>query len=296
MPAVRVRGLAKSYGHTTAVGGVDFEIDQGEVVAILGPNGAGKTTTVEMIEGFRRPDAGEIEVLGGNPVDRDPRLMDRIGIVLQQSGMEEELTVAESIDAQRRVYTDPMTVDHAVETVGLAEKRDERVKNLSGGQRRRLDLALGIVGNPELLFLDEPTTGFDPAARRRSWEAIKGFAARGTTIVLTTHYLEEAQELADRVMVMARGTIVASGPPDDLGERKAGTTTIRFRIDPARAGDLGVESAADGAVELSTTDPVPMVARLTSEAVRQGIAMSALEVSRLTLEEAYLRLLDGEGD
>lgn len=296
MPAaVRVRGLTKSYGTTRAVAGVDFEIGEGEVVAILGPNGAGKTTTVEMIEGFRRPDSGEIAVLGFDPADRDPELLDKIGIVLQQSGIEQELTVGESLAAQRRAYTNPRTVDWAVETMGLDEKRDARVKTLSGGQRRRLDLALALVGNPALLFLDEPTTGFDPAARRHSWSAIKGLAAEGTTIVLTTHYLEEAQELADRVIVMANGAIQASGHPDDLGERSAGTTTIRFRVDPASVADLGVEPGGNGLVEISTDDPVPVLARITAAAVEKNIPVSGLEVSRLTLEEAYLRLV-GEGD
>ena len=295
MPAVRVRGLTKTYGSTMAVDNVDFDIEEGEVVAILGPNGAGKTTTVEMIEGFRRPDSGEIEVLGANPADRDHRLLDRIGIVLQQSGIEEELTVAESIAAQRRVYSKPKPVDWTIQSVGLEEKRDARIKSLSGGQRRRLDLALALVGNPELLFLDEPTTGFDPAARRHSWEAIRGLAADGTTIVLTTHYLEEAQELADRVIVMARGAILASGHPDDLGDRRAGATTIRFRVDSDGAAALGVEPAANGMVEIASDDPVPLVARITTSAVERGIALSGLEVSRLTLEEAYLRLVGGEG-
>lgn len=296
MPAVRVRGLTKTYGETTAVAGVDFEIDDGEVVAILGPNGAGKTTTVEMIEGFRRPDRGEIEVLGSNPADRDRSLLDRIGIVLQQSGIEQELTVSEAIAAQGRVYSNPRSVDWAVETMGLGAKRHARIKSLSGGQRRRLDLALALVGNPDLLFLDEPTTGFDPAARRQSWAAIKGLAAEGTTIVLTTHYLEEAQELADRVIVMAQGQIVASGHPDDLGERTAGSTTIRFRVAPADGASLGVEPGPNGLVEIVSDDPVPEVARITSTAVAQGITIASLEVTRLTLEEAYLRLVGGEGD
>lgn len=294
--AIKVRGLTKSYGPTTAVAGVDFEIAEGEVVAILGPNGAGKTTTVEMMEGFRRPDSGEIEVLGFDPADRDPALLDRIGIVLQRSGIEEELTVAESIDAQRRSYSNPRTVDWAIETIGLTEKRNARVKTLSGGQRRRLDLALALVGNPALLFLDEPTTGFDPAARRHSWNAIKGLAADGTTIVLTTHYLEEAQELADRVIVMAQGAIRADGHPDDLGERSAGKTTIRFRVDPDSVAALGVEPGPNGSVEISSDDPVPILARITSTAVEKGVRISGLEVSRLTLEEAYLRLVGDQGD
>lgn len=296
MPAVRVQGLTKSYGPITAVDDIDLEIERGEVVAILGPNGAGKTTAVEMIEGFRRPDAGVIEVLGSDPGDHDPALFDRIGIVLQQSGVEDELTVAEAVAAQARAYSRPMTVDDAIASVGLGEKRDQRIKSLSGGQRRRLDLAMAVVGSPELLFLDEPTTGFDPAARRRSWGAIRDLATHGTTIVLTTHYLEEAQELADRVMVMARGSIVASGAPDDLGERRTGSTTIRFRVDPARAGELGVEAPSNGAVEITTTDPIPLVARITSTAVERGIEVFALEVSRLTLEEAYLRLVGEQSE
>lgn len=291
MTAIRVRGLAKSYGDVRAVDGIDFTIDKGEVVAILGPNGAGKTTTVEMIEGFRRPDAGEIEVLGHNPADHDRALADRVGIVLQESGIEDELTVAEAISAQARLYSNPMTLDDAIAMIGLEGKRDERIKRLSGGQRRRLDLALAMVGNPELLFLDEPTTGFDPGARRRSWEAIKGFAASGTTIVLTTHYLEEAHQLADRVMVMARGKVVSEGSPDKLGDRATGDTTIRFRVDPARATELGVETAADGLVEVASSDPVPVLARVTSEAISRNIAISELEVRRLTLEDAYLRLI-----
>ncbi len=297
MPAaIKVRGLTKSYGTIDAVAGVEFDIAEGEVVAILGPNGAGKTTTVEMMEGFRRPDSGEIEVLGFDPADRESALRDRIGIVFQQSGIEEELTVEESIAAQRRAYTNPKTVDWAVETIGLAEKRNARVKTLSGGQRRRLDLALAIVGNPALLFLDEPTTGFDPAARRHSWSAIKGLAAEGTTIVLTTHYLEEAQELADRVIVMAQGAIRADGHPDDLGERSAGRTTIRFRVELDSAAELGVEPDSNGLVEISTDDPVPVLARITWTATEMGIPISGLEVNRLTLEEAYLRLVEGQGD
>lgn len=296
MPAVVVRGLTKTYGRTTAVAGVDFEIDEGEVVAILGPNGAGKTTTVEIIEGFRRPDTGEVEVLGLDPSSRDPELLDRIGIVLQQSGIEQELTVAESIAAQRRAYNDPRSVDWAVETMGLRAKKDDRVKTLSGGQRRRLDLALALVGNPDLLFLDEPTTGFDPAARRQSWEAIRSLATEGTTIVLTTHYLEEAQELADRVIVMSGGRIVANGHPDDLGERRAGNTTIRFRVGGDEAAALRVTPDDTGLVEIVTEDPVPDLARITSMAVQGGITLSGLEVTRLTLEEAYLRLLSEDGD
>ncbi|HJQ78136.1 MAG TPA: ABC transporter ATP-binding protein [Acidimicrobiia bacterium] len=295
MSAVRVEGLTKVYGHVTAVDGIDFEIETGEVVAVLGPNGAGKTTTVEMIEGYRRPDRGHIEVLGRDPSRREGDWLDRIGIVLQHSGIEDELTVSEAIVTQARAYSSPMGVEEAIEMVDLGEKRDDRIKTLSGGQRRRLDLALAMVGNPELLFLDEPTTGFDPAARRRSWEAIRALAGAGTTVVLTTHYLEEAQALADRVIVMSRGSIVASGPPDDLGDRSTGSTTIRFKVDPARANDLGV-GANGGAVVIETDDPVPMINRITGDALRLGIAIEGLELTRPTLEEAYLRLVGGRDE
>jgi ABC-2 type transport system ATP-binding protein len=289
--AVKVRELRKSYGPVGAVRGIDFTIEDGEVVAILGPNGAGKTTTVEMIEGFRRPDTGSIEVLGQDPANRGARLLDRIGIVLQDGGIEGELTVEEAIEAQRRPYRSPMSADEAIDLVDLGEKRDQRIKRLSGGQRRRLDLALGMVGNPDLLFLDEPTTGFDPAARRRSWEAIRGLSAKGTTVVLTTHYLEEAQELADRVIVMAEGSIVADGPPDTLGERNPGVATIRFSVDPLRATDLGMVAVDGGRVEIETDDPVRTIHEITTKALDNDIPLRNLEVSRLSLEEAYLRLV-----
>jgi ABC-2 type transport system ATP-binding protein len=224
------------------------------------------------------------------PLEEVDRLLDRIGIVLQDGGIEGELTVAEAIEAQRRPYRSPMSADEAIDLVDLREKRDQRIKRLSGGQRRRLDLALGMVGNPDLLFLDEPTTGFDPAARRRSWEAIRGLSAKGTTVVLTTHYLEEAQELADRVIVMAGGRIVADGPPDTLGERNPGVATIRFTVDPLRATDLGME-AVDGRVEIETDDPVRTIHEITTKALDNDIPLRNLEVSRLSLEEAYLRLV-----
>lgn len=291
MTAVKVRELRKSYGPVEAVRGIDFTIEDGEVVAILGPNGAGKTTTVEMIEGFRRPDTGSIEVLGQDPANRGARLLDRIGIVLQDGGIEGELTVEEAIEAQRRPYRSPMSADEAIDLVDLGEKRDQRIKRLSGGQRRRLDLALGMVGNPDLLFLDEPTTGFDPAARRRSWEAIRGLSAKGTTVVLTTHYLEEAQELADRVIVMAGGLIVADGPPDTLGERNPGVATISFSVDPLRATDLGMVAVDGGRVEIETDDPVRTIHEITTKALDNDIPLRNLEVSRLSLEEAYLRLV-----
>lgn len=294
MNAVEVQGLVKTYGALRAVDDIDFVIETGEVVAILGPNGAGKTTTVEMLEGFRQPDAGRIRVLGSEPGDRRNGWLDRIGIVLQEGGIEDELTVVEAVAAQGRPYSSPMSVEEAIASVGLEEKRGDRIKSLSGGQRRRLDLALGIVGRPDLLFLDEPTTGFDPEARRRSWEVIRGLARKGTTIVLTTHYLEEAQELADRVIVMARGKIVASGPPDQLGERNAGISTIRFSVDSAHAGGLGLNPGDNGRVEIETQDPVRAINELTSKALENDIELINLEVTRITLEEAYLRLVTSD--
>lgn len=292
MPAVRVQGLIKTYDDLRAVNGVDFEIEHGEVVAILGPNGAGKTTIVEILEGFRRPDTGYVEVLGRDPGKRDRAWLDRIGIVLQQSGIEEDLTVAEALNAQASPYSSPMGVDDVIEMVDLAGKRNQRIRTLSGGQRRRLDLALGVVGSPELLFLDEPTTGFDPEARRRSWQAIDNLAGGGTTVVLTTHYLEEAQELADRVIVIANGRIVAMGSPDDLGERRAGSTTIKFRVaSPEDASRLGVTANEKGQVEIETADPIPLVSQITTAAVAEGVTLETFEVKRLSLEEAYLRLV-----
>jgi ABC-2 type transport system ATP-binding protein len=295
MPAIRVKELTKTYGEVIAVDGIDFEIENGEVVAILGPNGAGKTTTVEMLEGFRKPDSGQIEVLGRDPGDRDRQWLDRIGIVLQHSGIEDELTVVEAITAQARPYSSPGDVDEVIEMVDLISKKDQKIRTLSGGQRRRLDLALGVIGNPELLFLDEPTTGFDPEARRRSWQAIGALAGGGTTVVLTTHYLEEAQELADRVIVIARGQIVATGTPDDLGDRRAGSTIVRFRVQSFEdAARLGVEADATGHVAIETSDAIPLINRITGAALADGIPLEMFEVSRLTLEEAYLRLVAGD--
>ena len=230
MSAVRAEGLTKSYGTVTALAGLDLEVDSGEVVALLGPNGAGKTTTVEILEGYRRPDSGSVEVLGSDPVDAGAALKQRIGIVLQEAGLEDELTVRESIEYLRSAYDHPRETDDLIELVGLEEKADERIKRLSGGQKRRLDLALALTGTPELLFLDEPTTGFDPSARRDAWVMIQGLAKAGTTVLLTTHYLEEAQALADRVVVIAGGRVLAEGPPDGLGNRMTAAATIRFRL------------------------------------------------------------------
>lgn len=266
----------------------------GEVVAVLGPNGAGKTTVIEILEGFRSRDAGEVSVLGMDPASSGRAIRDRIGIVLQESGIEEELTVTEAIAHQALAFERPRPVKEVIEMIGLADKGQARIKSLSGGQRRRLDLAMALVGDPSLLFLDEPTTGFDPAARRRSWSVVKDLAARGTTILLTTHYLDEAQELADRVVVISRGRLVAEGTPDSIGGRAQQPATISFRVTPEDAARLGFE-ADGGAVSITTQDPTRELHRLTGQAVAAGIELSDLEVRRPTLEETYLGLV-GSGE
>src|ERR687885_1022410 len=227
-PVVSVRGLRKSYGEFEALKGIDFELRAGEVFGLLGPNGAGKTTTVEILEGYRPRDGGEVEVLGADPATASLDWRGRIGVVLQSSAMYETLTVAESLAQFAGYYEHPRPVEEVVELIGLEEKRNERVRRLSGGQRRRLDLGLALIGDPELIFLDEPTTGFDPGARRRAWETLRSLRGLGKTIVLTTHYLDEAERLADRVAVLRRGEIVAVGPPVEL-IGAAPATEIRYR-------------------------------------------------------------------
>lgn len=292
MSAVRARGLTKSYGPVEALRGFDLEVETGEVLALLGPNGAGKTTAVEILEGYRRPDSGDVEVLGEDPMKAGVALKQRIGIVLQEAGLEDELTVRESIDALRPAYLSPRDTNGLIATVGLMEKADERVKRLSGGQKRRLDLALALTGNPELLFLDEPTTGFDPAARRDAWALVKGMADAGTTVLLTTHYLEEAQVLADRVVVISSGQVVAEGPPDSLGNRMTAAATIRFRLpDLGDAATLGVEPGPDGLVTIMSEAPTRDLNRLTGAALDAGIELDALQVLRPSLEDAYLELI-----
>ncbi|MEX1124056.1 MAG: ABC transporter ATP-binding protein [Acidimicrobiia bacterium] len=292
MSAIRAEGLTKSYGSVRALVGLDLEVAMGEVVALLGPNGAGKTTTVEILEGYRRPDSGTVDVLGSNPVDAGAALKQRIGIVLQEAGLEDELTVRESIEYLRPAYDHPREADDLIATVGLEEKADERIKRLSGGQRRRLDLALALTGSPELLFLDEPTTGFDPAARRDAWAMIQGLARSGTTVLLTTHYLEEAQALADRVVVVAGGEVLAEGPPGTLGSRMTAAATIRFRL-PNRAHQetMGVVADPVGNVNVSTQQPTEDLHRLTGRALEHHIVLEGLEVTRPSLEDVYLELI-----
>jgi ABC-2 type transport system ATP-binding protein len=276
--AVRVRGLRKSYGALEAVRGVDFEIEEGEVFGLLGPNGAGKTTTVEILEGYRRRDAGEVAVLGDDPQAPGPSFRERIGVVLQQSELWPLLTVRETHRLFAGYYKHPRDVDEVIELVGLADKADARVKTLSGGQKRRLDLGVALVGDPELVFMDEPTTGFDPAARRAAWEMIRSLRSLGKTVLLTTHYLDEAEQLADRVAVLRDGRIVKIGTPRELttADREV---EIRYRLD-------GEE------VLLRTTEPTRVLHELTEAALARGEEVDRLEVRRPSLEEVYLALVD----
>jgi ABC-2 type transport system ATP-binding protein len=294
--AIRVAGLRKTYGEVEAVAGIDFEVAEGECFALLGPNGAGKTTTVEILEGYRRRSAGEVEVLGFDPERGERSFRERIGIVLQSAGIDRELTVEEIVGLFGGYYPHPRDVGDVVDLVGLGEKRTARVKTLSGGQQRRLDLALGIVGDPDLIFLDEPTTGFDPSARRRSWELVDSLRDLGKTILLTTHYMDEAQNLADRVAIMAGGRIVAEGDPESLGGRDVAEAVVSFRLpNGARLADLpgdlpdGLRQEED-LVLLRTTTPTRALHTLTGWALARGEELEALAVTRPSLEDVYLRL------
>ena len=299
MDAIEVEGLHKSYGTVRAVDGIDFRVGRGEVFGLLGPNGAGKTTTVEILEGYLTPDRGTTRVLGFDPASGGRAFRDRIGIMLQSSGIEEVLTVREALDHYRRPYSSPLDPTDVIDLVGLGEKAGARIKTLSGGQRRRLDLAVALVGRPAVVFLDEPTTGFDPAARRDAWSTIDGLRRQGTTILLTTHYLDEAQHLADRVAVIARGRFVAEGDPLTLGGRDVAAARIRFRLPPdaglpALAG-VQVELAPDRAVTITTDRPTAVLAVVTGWAAQRGIELEAIEVTRPSLEDAYLRLVGEAG-
>ena len=282
MTAIAVRDLRKSYGALEAVRGIDFEVRRGEVFGLLGPNGAGKTTTVEILEGYRPRDGGEVEVLGADPARAGGGWREQIGVVLQSSAMYETLTPAEMLRLFAGYYRRPRPVDEVIELVGLQEKRDDRVRRLSGGQRRRLDLGLALIGDPELIFLDEPTTGFDPAARRRAWDTIRGLRGLGKTILLTTHYLDEAEQLADRVAVLAHGRIVASGTPAEL-TGSVPATEIRYR-------ENGTE------VVLETDEPTRLLNELTGRALTEGHELEGLVVRRPSLEEVYLSLTEEEGE
>jgi len=292
VPAIRVRELRKSYGSNEAVRGVDFDVEEGEVFGFLGPNGAGKTTIVEILEGYRQRSAGDVSVLGHDPAKGERVLRERIGVVLQETGVERFLKVAEVLELYCGYYTHPRPVDELLALTGLEAKRNEVVKSLSGGQRRRLDLALGLAGDPELVFLDEPTTGFDPTARREAWEVIRNLRSLGKTIFLTTHYMDEAQALADRVAVIAAGRIVAEGPPDHLAGRDS-ATEIRFAPPPGLALPAipGVTVTTDERGALARTkDPTPVLHALTGWAIQHGLDLNGLTVVRPSLEDVYLAL------
>jgi ABC-2 type transport system ATP-binding protein len=298
VPAIVVEDLHKSYGSHEVLRGVDLVVAEGECLALLGPNGAGKTTAVEILEGHRARSSGRVSVLGVDPAAAGASFRDRIGIVLQEAGVEGDLRVAEALRMYGGYYRRPRPPAELLALVGLEGEARAPVKWLSGGQRRRLDLALGLVGRPSLVFLDEPTTGFDPAARRAAWSVIAGLAREGTTVLLTTHYLEEAHTLAHRVAVLSDGRIVAEGPPDRLVDD--GSTEIRFRLPPgATVADLpaGLRSvtAASGFAVLHVDDPTSALAALTTWAAGRGLALDELTVRRPTLEDVYLALT-GDAD
>ena len=296
--AITVRGLRKSYGAIEAVRGLDLEIARGEVYALLGPNGAGKTTAVEILEGHRERDGGEVSVLGHDPARRDRALRERIGIVLQTTGVEPYLKVAEAIEQYRGYYPHPRPLDEIIETVGLSEQRGQRVRRLSGGQQRRLDVAIALAGDPELLFLDEPTTGFDPAARRQAWDMVRNLRSSGATVLLTTHYMDEAEHLADRVGVIVSGAIVAEGSPAELMALSA-AATLAFRLPAGHEAVLdGIEGArgdGQGGYEVRADAPTELLHELTGRAIAAGIELADLRVERATLEDVYLDLTSGAG-
>lgn len=291
-PAIRVRGLSKFYGGVAAVAGLDLQVERGEVFAMLGPNGAGKTTTVEILEGYRRRDGGEVTVLGLDPGRQRARLKPRIGIVLQSTGVDHYLTVAETIAMYSGYYPHPRPVDEVIELVGLGGKRDSRVVKLSGGQQRRLDVAVALAGDPELLFLDEPTTGFDPSARHEAWQVVKDLAALGKTVLLTTHYMDEAQQLADRVAVIAQGRIVAEGSPATLGGRDMARATVSYRLPPGVVPPAGLSDTIlpDGQVEFEPSDLTTALHELTGWALEQRVELAELHIRRPSLEDVYLQL------
>jgi ABC-2 type transport system ATP-binding protein len=293
MAVIEVADLTKSYGDVRAVCGISFAVEQGECLAVLGPNGAGKTTTVEILEGYRTRDSGTVTVLGMDPANGGTELRQRIGIVMQECGVEPYLTVTEVLTMHAGYYRHPLAVTDVINVVGLDEKATARVKSLSGGQKRRLDVALGLIGDPELLFLDEPTTGFDPAARRQAWEMIKSLHQFGKTVLLTTHYMDEAQALADRVIVIAAGEIVAQGPPESIGGRADAAAQIRFLLPPTVTIDqlpVPAEDAGDGAVLVTTSTPTAVLRTLTAWAGDHGGELDQLSVTRPSLDDIYVAL------
>jgi ABC-2 type transport system ATP-binding protein len=276
--AIQVSGVRRAYGAVQALDGVDLTVRQGELLALLGPNGAGKTTLVEILEGHRTADAGEVRVLGHDPARRERAFLERIGIVLQETGLDPNITVREAVALYSAAYPRPRDVDEVLELVGLAQRADARAATLSGGQRRRLDLALGIAGDPELLFLDEPTTGFDPSARRQAWELIGRLREGGTTILLTTHYMEEAQVLADRVVVLGHGRVIADAEPDALSQAGA-ESIVAYRLDGRH-------------VRFATRTPTADLAPILGSAAARGEELEGLTVTRPSLEDVYLELTE----
>jgi ABC-2 type transport system ATP-binding protein len=298
MAAIEVTDLYKVYGELHAVDGLSFEVHDGEVFALLGPNGAGKTTTVEILEGHRRRTSGVVQVLGWDPETGGRDYREHIGIVLQEAGFEEDFTVRELVRLYRGMYPRRLAAEEVIELVGLSEKRNARVKSLSGGQRRRLDLALGLVGDPDLLFLDEPTTGFDPTARRRAWELVENLRALGKTVLLTTHYMDEAEHLADRLGVVVRGRLIACGTPEEI-VAIGGASVVSFRLpEHSAVGDL---PGLDGPLvprgaewQLRTENPTRALYLLTAWAERQGRVFPVLSVTQPSLEDVYLQLIADE--
>jgi ABC-2 type transport system ATP-binding protein len=290
--AVEVRGLTKSYHDVHAVNGIDLRIERGEIFALLGPNGAGKTTTVEILEGYRPRDGGDVRVLGFDPGSQRRQLKPRIGIVLQSTGIDSYLTVAETIAMYSGYYPNPRPVGEVIDLVGLDQKRDTKVIKLSGGQQRRLDVAIALAGNPDLLFLDEPTTGFDPSARHEAWAVVKNLAALGKTVLLTTHYMDEAQNLADRVAVIAAGRIVAEGTPASIGNRDRVSTHFRYRLPDGQdpPADLTAAPGSDGYVDIVPDDLTSALNRLTGWALEHNVKLDSLEIVRPSLEDVYLAL------
>ncbi|RLE12426.1 MAG: ABC transporter ATP-binding protein [Actinobacteria bacterium] len=299
MSVIEVKQLVKHYGDVRAVDGVDLSVSAGEVFALLGPNGAGKSTAVEILEGYRSKTSGSVSVLGHDPAKAGRAYRERIGIVLQETAVEEQLTVEEAIDLYGSMYPNRRRTGELIELVGLEEKTNSRIKTLSGGQRRRLELALGIVGDPELIFLDEPTTGFDPSARRQAWSIVENLTSLGKTVLLTTHYMDEAQYLADRVAVIARGKIVAEGTPDTLGGRETAKTLITFQsndqsIDGLPSDDVSLSE--NGRVTVRSANPTSDLYRITGWAIDHGVELAGLSVSRPSLEDVYLELTGEKAD
>lgn len=297
MQVIEVQNLVKRYDEVVAVNGIDISIEAGEIFALLGPNGAGKSTTVEILEGHRKATSGSVSVLGFDPSARNRSYRERIGIVLQETAVEDSLTVSEAINVYGRMYPNQRPTDELIEIVGLGEKRDSRIKTLSGGQRRRLELALGIVGDPDLIFMDEPTTGFDPSARRQAWTIVENLTSLGKTVLLTTHYMDEAQVLADRVAVISNGVIVAEGTPESLGGREDAASVISFHPEGASLDGLpgeGILVAENGRVTMQSLTPTRAVHEVTGWAMDRGIELSDLTVARPSLEDVYLQLTDGD--